>query len=98
MSKSELLDSFIKIATDKGLLSETPNKPVKAETSQRSDVFESFAEIMKGAEDAEHTEKEGKVRWDSLSIEQIGKLYNTKPALPDDMKYEHNIFEDAHPA
>jgi hypothetical protein len=99
MRKSELLDSFVKIATDKGLLSEKPAKPVKPETPQRSDVFERFAEIMKEAypDHAEHDEKMGKVRWDSLSIDQIGKLYNVKQQLPDDMKYEHNIMEDAHP-
>lgn len=97
MRKSELLDSFVKIAEDKGLLTEKPSKPAKAEAPQRGDVFESFAKLMSNAAEPEHTEKEGKVRWDSLSIEQIGKLYNTKPEMPDDMKYEHNIMEDAHP-
>jgi hypothetical protein len=32
-----------------------------------------------------------------LSIEQIGKLYNTKQKRPEDMDYERNIMEDAHP-
>ena len=50
--------------------------------------------------EAEHTEKdfsETNPRHDSLSIEQIGKLYNTKPAQPKDMEYKKNIMEDAHP-
>lgn len=74
MSKSEIFDSFVKIAQKEGLLSE--------------------------AEHAEHTEKdfhETNPRHDSLSIEQIGKLYNTKPAQPKDMEYKNNIMEDAHP-
>jgi hypothetical protein len=74
MSKSEIFDSFVKIAQKEGLLSESDH--------------------------AEHTEKdfsETNPRMDSLTIEQIGKLYNTKPRMPKDMEYEHNIMEDAHP-
>lgn len=74
MSKSEIFDSFVKIAQEQGLISE--------------------------GEHAEHTEKdfhETNPRHDSLSIEQIGKLYNTKPNLPNDMDYKRNIIEDAHP-
>lgn len=74
MRRSEIFESFVKIAQEKGLLSE--------------------------AEHAEHTEKdfhETNPRHDSLSIEQIGKLYNTKSDRPKDMDYEHNIMEDAHP-
>ncbi len=74
MSKSEIFESFIKIAQEQGLISE--------------------------AERAEHEETdftESHPRHDSLSIEQIGKLYNTKPSLPKDMEYKNNIMEDAHP-
>jgi len=75
MRRSEIFESFVKIAQEKGLLSDSEYKP-------------------------EHTEKdfhETNPRHDSLSIEQIGKLYNTKPERPKDMDYEHNIMEDAHP-
>ena len=74
MRKSEIFDSFVKIAQEKGL--------VRQEGS------------------AEHTEKdfsETNPRFDSLTIEQISKLYNTKPELPKDMEYKRNIIEDAHP-
>lgn len=74
MRKSEIFDSFVKIAQEKGLVS--------------SDYK------------AEHTEKdfsETNPRMDSLTIEQISKLYNTKPERPKDMDYERNIIEDAHP-
>lgn len=74
MSKSEIFDSFIKIAQEQGLVSE--------------------------ADHAEHTEKdfsETNPRMDSLSIEQISKLYNTKAKRPEDMEYKRNIIEDAHP-
>lgn len=75
MRKSEIFDSFVKIAQEKGLLSSSDGS-------------------------AEHTEKdfpETNPRMDSLSIEQISKLYNTKPELPKDMEYKRNIIEDAHP-
>lgn len=75
MRKSEIFDSFVKIAQEKGLVSSDNKKP-------------------------EHTEKdfsETNPRMDSLSIEQISKLYNTKPELPKDMEYKRNIIEDAHP-
>ena len=80
MKRSEIFESFVKIAQDQGLLSD--EKP----TNERVE--------------AEHTEKdfhETNPRHDSLSIEQIGKLYNTKPAQPKDMEYKKNIMEDAHP-
>ena len=72
----------------------------------RSDIFDEFVKIAKKegliseADHAEHTEfdfSEANTRHDSLSIEQIGKLYNNKPNLPEDMKYKKNIMEDAHP-
>lgn len=74
MRKSEIFDSFVKIAQEKGLVSSDHK--------------------------AEHTEKdfsETNPRFDSLTIEQISKLYNTKPERPKDMDYERNIIEDAHP-
>lgn len=74
MRRSEIFESFVKIAQEKGLISE--------------------------AEHAEHTEKdfhETNPRHDSLSIEQIGKLYGVKPDKPKDMEYKKNIMEDAHP-
>ena len=74
MKRSEIFESFVKIAQEKGMISE--------------------------ADHAEHTETdfhETNPRHDSLSIEQIGKLYNTKPNLPKDMEYKNNIMEDAHP-
>jgi hypothetical protein len=73
---------------------------------RRSDIFESFAKIaqeqglISEAEHAEHTEtsfSEANPRMDSLTIEQISKLYNTKPELPKDMEYKRNIIENAHP-
>lgn len=72
----------------------------------RSDIFDAFVKIARKegliseADHAEHTERdfhETNPRHDSLSIEQIGKLYNNKPNLPEDMKYKNNIMEDAHP-
>lgn len=74
MRRSEIFESFVKIAQEKGLISE--------------------------GEHAEHTEKsfsETNPRHDSLSIEQIGKLYGVKPDKPKDMEYKKNIMEDAHP-
>ena len=71
-----------------------------------SEIFDSFVKIaqeqglISEGEHAEHTEKdfhETNPRHDSLTIEQIGKLYNTKPAQPKDMEYKKNIMEDAHP-
>lgn len=72
MKRSEIFEGFVKIAQQRGLVSE--------------------------AEHAEHTEKDPKnPRWDSLSVEQIGKLYDLKPDMPKDMEYTRNIIEDAHP-
>ena len=73
----------------------------------RSDIFESFVKIAlkeglisEAKEHAEHEESdfpETNPRHDSLSIEQIGKLYNTKPPAPKEMTYQRNIIEEAHP-
>ena len=60
-----------------------------------SKIFDEFVKIAKKeglipeSDHAEHTEHdftETNPRHDSLSIEQIGKLYNNKPNLPEDMK------------
>lgn len=79
MRKSEIFESFVKIAQEKGLSPKT----------EKGDGEHEFAE---------HTEKNlDSPRWDSLSVEQIGKLYGTKPKAPKDMEYERNIIEKAHP-
>lgn len=79
MRKSEIFESFVKIAQEKGLSPKT----------EKGDGEHEFAE---------HTEKNlDSPRWDSLSVEQIGKLYGTKPKAPKDMEYERNIIENAHP-
>jgi len=64
---------------------------------RRSDVFESFVKIAleKGliSESAEQTEKTlDNPRWDSLSADEIAKLYNNKSE-----GYKRNIIEQAHP-
>lgn len=72
---------------------------------KRSEIFDNFVKIAQekgliSKSEAEHTEtsfSETNPRHDSLSIEQIGKLYNTKPEQPKDMQYKNNIMEDAHP-
>lgn len=70
-----------------------------------SDIFDRFVKIAEKQGliepyKPEHTEKdfsETNPRMDSLSIEQISKLYNNKPCTPKDMEYKKNIMEDAHP-
>jgi hypothetical protein len=71
-----------------------------------SEIFKNYVKIIQEnakiakASHAEHTEKsfkETNPRMDSLSIEQISKLYGVKPNLPKDMEYKKNIMEDAHP-
>jgi len=71
----------------------------------RSDIFNEFVKVAQAkgliaSEHAEHTEKdfhETNPRMDSLTIEQIGKLYNNKPPSPKEMEYKKNIMEIAHP-
>jgi hypothetical protein len=72
----------------------------------RSDIFNAFVKIaqekglVEGSPHAEHTEKdfhETNPRHDSLTIEQISKLYNNKTPAPKDMEYKNNIMEIAHP-
>ena len=63
-----------------------------------SEIFKNYVKIMKDA--AEHTEtsfKETNPRMDSLSIEQISKLYNNVNEAPKEMQYKKNIMEIAHP-
>jgi hypothetical protein len=74
MSKSDIFDSFVKIAQERGLVSKA-EKPENTETS--------FSETNP--------------RMDSLTIEQISKLYNNKTEAPKDMEYKRNIIEIAHP-
>lgn len=74
---------------------------------RKSEIFENFVKIAQERglvssenKKPEHTEKdfsETNPRFDSLTIEQISKLYNTKPAMPKDMEYKRNIIENAHP-
>jgi hypothetical protein len=72
MRRSEIFESFVKIAEEKGLVSKaTP------ETNK------------------EYLEKHH--RADSLSIDDIAKLYKKKPDAPKEMQYERNIVEIAHP-
>lgn len=72
MRRSEIFESFVKIAQDKGLVSkDAPEKAIK----QLSKTH----------------------RHDSLSADDIAKLYGVKPNLPKGMEYDRNIIEDAHP-
>lgn len=74
---------------------------------RKSEIFENFVKIAQERglvssenKKPEHTEKsfsETNPRFDSLTIEQISKLYNTKPDMPKDMEYKRNIIENAHP-
>jgi hypothetical protein len=78
MRKSEIFESFVKIAQERGLVSQADEKSTRAEHTEKS-----FSETNP--------------RMDSLSIEQISKLYNTKPPAPKEMEYKRNIIENAHP-
>lgn len=72
MRRSEIFESFIKIAQEKGMISEdAPEKAQKILEKTR--------------------------RADSLSVEDIAKLYGVKPDAPEGMKYKRNIIENAHP-
>ena len=72
MRRSEIFESFVKIAEEKGLISKaTPE--------------ENIADLSKTH------------RADSLSIDDISKLYGVKPPAPKEMQYERNIVEMAHP-
>lgn len=72
MRRSDIFESFIKIAQDKGLVSkDAPEKAIK----QLSKTH----------------------RHDSLSAEDIAKLYGIKPDQTKGMEYKRNIIEDAHP-
>jgi hypothetical protein len=74
----------------------------------RSDIFDNFVKIAikdkliesPKDQDNKYTEKsfhDTNPRMDSLSIEQIAKLYNNKPETYKDMQYKRNIMEIAHP-
>jgi cell division septation protein DedD len=73
-----------------------------------SEIFDNYAKIaiqnglIKVSAEDKPKEKPKKInetnpRFDSLSIEDIANLYGKKPDMPEDMKYERNIIEDAHP-
>lgn len=72
MSKSDIIENFLKIAQEKEL---------------------SFSETA--AKTKKQLEKDP--RTDSLSIEDIAKLYKVKPNTPKGSQYKRNIIEDAHP-
>lgn len=72
MRKSEIFDSFVKIAQEKGLVSEGTDESVQKKIEKTK-------------------------RIDSLSIEDIAKLYDVKPDSPVEMHYIRNIVEVAHP-
>jgi len=70
---------------------------------RKSEIFDNFIKIAeeKGmvSSDSEKSKKEleKNLRADSLSADDIAKLYNTKPNTPKDMEYKKNIMEIAHP-
>lgn len=73
---------------------------------KNSPIFQEFVKIAaekdllkdKARKEEGLTEKTVKSnRMGSLTIEQIAKLYNTKPEPSEAMKYIHNIMEIAHP-
>lgn len=81
MNHSDVFENFVKIAKQEGIIS----KEEMVDTSQKL---------------PEHTEQdfpETNPRMDSLSIEQIAKLYHNKPQMPKGMEYVRNIMEIAHP-
>lgn len=73
MRKSDVFESFVKIAQEKGLVSE--DAPEKAKKKLEKNP-----------------------RWDSITAEEIGKLYGVKPDAPKSMEYKKNISEVAHPS
>lgn len=73
--RSEIFESFVKIAKEKGLVDDYEDSDTNRYTEKNLD----------------------NPRWDSLSIEQIGKLYNVKLEAPEGQTYVHNIMELAHP-
>jgi hypothetical protein len=66
-----------------------------------SEIFNNFVKIAEeqGLTSSDDTKKklEKTRRADSLSIEDIEKLYNVKPDQPKGAKYKRNITENAHP-
>jgi hypothetical protein len=71
----------------------------------KSDILEGFFKIAqeKGLISEDAPEKAKKIleknpRADSLSMEDIAKLYKTKPNAPKGSQYKRNIYEVAHPA
>lgn len=68
---------------------------------KHSEIFENFIKIAeeKGLVESDKAiDKLDKTRrHDYLSADDIARLYNIKCDLPEGMKYERNIIEDAHP-
>lgn len=68
---------------------------------KHSEIFENFIKIAEENGLMESDKAIAKLdktrRHDYLSADDIEKLYNIKPDVPEDMKYERNIIEDAHP-
>lgn len=72
MGNSDILNNFIKIAEEQGLIPlDAPDKAKK--------------------------KLEKNPRMDSLSADDLKKLYNVKPEQAKGNKYQRNIIEDAHP-
>jgi hypothetical protein len=70
---------------------------------RRSEIFENFVKIAeekglvsKGNDESVQKKIEKTRRTDSLSIEDISKLYGVKPNAPKESQYERNIIEKAH--
>tara|TARA_R110000868_G_scaffold99024_1_gene272577 strand:- start:6289 stop:7566 length:1278 start_codon:yes stop_codon:yes gene_type:complete len=68
---------------------------------KHSEIFENFIKIAEENGLMESDKAIAKLdktrRHDYLSADDIEKLYNIKPDVPEGMKYERNIIEDAHP-
>lgn len=68
---------------------------------KHSEIFENFIKIAEENGLMESDKAIAKLdktrRHDYLSADDISKLYNIKPDVPEGMKYERNIIEDAHP-
>lgn len=72
---------------------------------RRSEIFDNFVKIAeekglisKGTPEENIADLSKTHRADSLSIDDIAKLYKVKPPAPKDSQYERNIVEKAHPS
>lgn len=71
---------------------------------RRSEIFEAFVKIAeekglvsKSSPEENIADLSKSHRADSLSIDDISKLYGVKPPAPEDAQYKRNIIERAHP-